>query len=146
MKKLIILILIFCFSLACEGDRGPTGPQGPPGEVVNHAPVIMALVVDWRTFIYDGVVEITVNVSVIDKDGDDLVVTVKATAEYPDGQSSRLRTMICTPSDYTPGEFSGYLNVDIDEMATFRRIRFECLASDGQASSQNNPIYYLNVQ
>lgn len=40
MKKAIIATLFLCFSLACEGDRGPMGnqgatgsegPQGPPG-------------------------------------------------------------------------------------------------------------------
>lgn len=40
MKTLIIFTLLFCFLLACEGDRGPMGPsglegiQGPPGEDV----------------------------------------------------------------------------------------------------------------
>jgi hypothetical protein len=146
MKKLVLCALLVL--VACEGDRGPTGPvgpEGPPGEVVNHPPVIMALEIDWENDSYYDIVRIYVDISVIDKDGDELVVTVEATAEYPDGHKRHLKTMICRPSEYTPGLFEGYLSVDFDDMIQFRRIKFYGRASDGEAFSEDNPVRYLNI-
>ena len=141
MKKLVLCALLVL--VACEGPQGPAGPQGPPGEVVNHPPVIMALEIDWEIDYDYDIVRIYVDVSVIDKDDDELVVTVEATAEYPDGHTRHLKTLICSPSEFTPGLFEGYLSVDFDEMAQFQRIRFDGRASDGEDYSENNPVRYL---
>ena len=146
MKPLVILFLV---ALACSPrpDRQePVDPEGPPDDDANHAPLIRGIAADWTADYQSNIVDIEVLVTVIDEDGDDLLVTAKALAEYTDGRWSFLETLICTPSDSTPDQFRGYLRIAFEEIVTYRRIRFESWASDGEDSSQVNPARNLSIR